>query len=72
MNDLLYVFLVLIALLLCTANVCSMHNFRFPTKTVIYIFGATTLICMALNIGIFLIYGRAVFNQVNIVTMAVP
>ena len=72
MKDMLYVFLVLLALVLCTANVYSMHNFRYPAKTMLCIFGAMTLICMAVNIGILAVYGRTVFNQVNIGTMAVP
>lgn len=66
MKDMLYVFLVLLALVLCTANVYSMHNFRFPAKTIVCVFGAMTLICMAVNIGILAVYGRTVFNQVNI------
>ena len=72
MKDMLYVFLVLLALILCTANIYSMHNFGFPAKTMFCIFGAMTLICMAVNIGILAIYGRTVFNQVNIATLAVP
>lgn len=72
MKDMLYVFLVLLGLILCTANVYSMHNFRLSRNKMLWLFAVATLACMAVNIGIMMLCGRAVFLKAKFVTAAIP
>lgn len=72
MKDMLYVFLVLLGLILCTANVYSMHNFRLSRNKMLWLFAVATLVCMAVNIGIMMLCGRAVFLKAKFVTAAIP
>lgn len=72
MKDMLYVFLVLLGLILCTANVYSMHNFRLSRNKMLWLFAVATLVCMAVNIGIMMLCGQAAFLKAKFVTTAIP
>ena len=72
MNNLPYVFPVFIALVLCIANVYSMHTFRISTKKMILTFSAVTLICIAGNACLIFFFGREVFQTLMLATTAVP
>ena len=72
MNNLSYVFPVFIALVLCIANVYSMHTFRISTKKMILTFSAVTLICIAGNACLIFFSGREAFQNLMLATTAVP
>ena len=72
MNNLSYVFPVFIALVLCIANVYSMHTFRISTKKIILTFSAVTLICIAGNACLIFFSGREAFQNLMLATTAVP
>ena len=72
MNNLSYVFPVLIALALCIANVYSMHTFRISTKKMILTFSAVTLIYIAGNACLIFFSGREAFQNLMLATTAVP
>ena len=72
MNTLPYVLTMLLALVLCIANVYSMHTFRISTKKLILTFSAVTLICIAGNACLIFFSGREVFQNLMLATTAVP
>lgn len=72
MSTLLYMIPTLLALILCTANVYSMHSYRISPKKLLRIFAMTTLICIAANACIIIPFGRDVFQHVMLATVAVP
>ena len=72
MSNLIYTLLSAIALVLCLANVYSLLNFRIPTRKLLYIFAAVTLICIAVNACIIIPFGREIFQRAMIFTIAVP
>ena len=72
MNDLLYVFPVLLALILCMANVYSMHRYRISNRKVFGLFAVTTVVCIAANAFIIAAFGRTGFQNIMLATVAIP
>ena len=69
MNNLPYVLTMLLALVLCIANVYSMHTFRISMKKLILAFSVVMLICNACLVYFF---GSDVFQNIMLATIAVP
>ena len=72
MQQLISVLPLLIALILCVANVYAMNSYRLSIRHPFLLFSAVSLLCFGVNAWIILSRGPAFFRSVMIWTIAVP
>ena len=72
MNHLISVLPLFLTLILCVLNGFSMSSYRVSMKKAALIFAVMTLLCFAANSYIIIFWGRAIFHDVMLFTVAVP